>query len=93
MHRHAGSVLDGRLAGNSAGWLKTSATWPARRRRERHVRDAPDVRHEIGREVSIECRHRRLVGRDGAEADEAVRPHKDGAAIGHAGLGRITGHA
>ena len=43
----------------------------------------------VRRQVGIECRHRRLVGRSGAEPDEAVRPHKDGAAIGHAGLGRI----
>ena len=33
--------------------------------------------------------HRRLDGRGSAEPDEAVGPHEDGAAIGHAGLGRI----
>ena len=38
------------------------------------------ARHEIGREMSIKAPPRRLIGGDSAEADEAVRPHKDGAA-------------
>lgn len=45
--------------------------------------------HEIRGQVGVQGVHRRLVGGSRAEPDEAVRPDKDGAAVGHAGLGRI----
>src|SRR6516165_413833 len=40
-------------------------------------------------QVSVKRIHRYLVGGGGAEPDEAVRPHEDGAAIGHTSLSRI----
>ena len=45
--------------------------------------------HEISRQVSVKGIHRYLVGGGGAEPNEAVRPHEDGAAIGHTSLSRI----
>ncbi len=39
--------------------------------------------------MSVEGGHRGLVGRDGAEPDETIRPNEDGAAVGHPGFGRI----
>src|SRR6516165_9179934 len=45
--------------------------------------------HEISRQVSVNRVHRCLVGGGGAEPNKAVRPHEDGAAIGHASLSRI----
>jgi hypothetical protein len=47
------------------------------------------VGHQISRQVVIKRIHRRLDGRGSAEPDEAVGPHEDRAAVGHAGLGRI----
>ena len=39
--------------------------------------------------MSVKGIHRYLVGGGGAEANKAVRPHEDGAAIGHTSLSRI----
>lgn len=47
-----------------------------------------DVGNEISRQVGIESGHPFVDG-SGAEADEAVGPHEDGAAIGHTGFGCI----
>ena len=55
----------------------------------RMVATLTGVRHEIGREMSIECRHRYFISGGSTEADEAVRAHEDGATVGHAGLCRI----
>jgi biotin operon repressor len=51
------------------------------------------VGNEIGRQVGVERLYCRLVGRYGAEADEAIRPYEDGTPFGHACLGCIKMHA
>ena len=51
------------------------------------------MRHEISRQVSVKGIHRYLVSGGGAEPNEAVRPHEDGAPIGHTSLGRIKLYA
>ena len=48
-----------------------------------------DVGYQIGRQVRIKGVHRRFIGGVSTKADEAVRPHEDGAAVGNAGCGRI----